>query len=244
MNDIRSLLLQLFWQSVDLLFPPYCAGCRRPGTRWCATCQAAVQLLPETVCPSCGQSVPQVGERCAACRLHPPAFDVLRSWAVFASPLQEALHTLKYRRNLGVGEALARQMAPFVRNLGWQTEVFIPIPLSDVRLKERGYNQVGLVARPLAWLLGWRYQPQALTRIRATRSQVGLSVAERRSNVRDAFQARPSLVQGRRVTLIDDVATTGATLDAAAQALRRAGAAEVRAITIARALLHDNRRAP
>ncbi len=234
-RDWRFYALSWFWQGVDLLFPPQCAGCGRQGVRWCQDCQHKVLPVPQPFCPLCGLPVSAPG-RCLKCQAQPPAFDALRSWAVFAAPLRQALHSLKYRRNLGLGESLARQMAPFVSGLEWKADVFLPVPLSASRLRERGYNQVGLVARPLALLLGWRYLPQALTRIRETRSQVGLTPTERRANVRDAFRARTSLVQGRRVVLVDDVATTGATLDAAAQALRRAGAIEVRAVTLARAL--------
>ncbi len=231
----RYLGLYYFWQGVDLLFPPQCAGCGRTGSRWCADCQAKVRPVAAPFCPTCGLPVPAAG-RCPTCRRQPPAFAALRSWAVFEPPVRQALHQLKYRRNLGLGEALARQMFPFVRDLGWEADVFVPVPLSAARFRERGYNQVGLVARPLALLLGWRYLPQALTRVRETRSQVGLRPAERRANVAGAFQAQAVLATGKRVVLMDDVATTGATLDAAAQALRRAGAAEVRAVTIARAL--------
>lgn len=165
---------------------------------------------------------------------------MMRSWAVFDSPVQNALHTMKYRRNLGMGDALARQMADFVRSLRWQVDMLVPVPLSKKRLKQRGYNQVALVARPLAYELGLPYVPAALMKIRETRSQVGLTASQRRENVSKAYQARAEIVKRKSVLLVDDVATTGSTIQAGAEALLSAGAREVYAVTIARALPHHD----
>jgi ComF family protein len=164
----------------------------------------------------------------------------MRSWAVFESPVQNALHTMKYRRNMGIGDAIARQMTGFVRSLELNVDMLIPIPLGKKRLKERGYNQVALVARPLAEGLGLQYAPQALEKIRDTRSQVGLDVAQRRENVSNAYQAVRSFVNQRSILLMDDVATTGSTIQSSSEALLSAGAREVYAITIARALSHHD----
>lgn len=143
---------------------------------------------------------------------------------------------MKYRRNIGFGEALAIQMADFVRSLSWAVEMLIPVPLGKKRLKERGYNQVCLVARPLAYQLGWMYAPHALWKTRETRSQVGLSVSQRRENVQNAYQAEPKVVTRRSILIMDDVATTGSTILACTDALLGAGAKEVYILTIARAL--------
>lgn len=145
---------------------------------------------------------------------------------------------MKYRRNIGLGESIAMQMVDFVRSLNWQVNVLVPIPLGKKRLKERGYNQVGLVARPLAYQLGIRYEPDALWKTRETRSQVGLTISERSENVRDAYQADSKLAKDKSVLLMDDVATTGSTISACTAALRAAGAQEVYVLTIARALPH------
>jgi len=162
----------------------------------------------------------------------------MRSWAVFEDPVREALHQLKYRRNVGLGEALATQMSMFVAQLGWPVDTIVPIPLGKKRLKERGYNQVAMVVKPLSLHLGIDYRPAALVRARETRSQVGLSATERKQNVVNAFQADKNKVDGRTVLLMDDVSTTGATLSSAAEALYASGAKEVYAVTLARALPH------
>jgi ComF family protein len=162
----------------------------------------------------------------------------MRSWAVFDSPIQQGLHTMKYRRNIGFGESIAMQMADFVRSLHWPVDILIPVPLSKKRLKERGYNQVVLVARPLAYQIGLSYQPDALQKTRDTRSQVGLSVSQRSENVQNAYQADSRVVKGKSVLIMDDVATTGSTISACTAALHFAGAKEVYILTIARALPH------
>ena len=165
---------------------------------------------------------------------------MMRSWAVFDSPLQNALHTLKYRRNVGIGDALARQMVGFVNSIGLNVDMLIPMPLGKKRLKERGYNQVALVARPLAYELGLEYAPQGLWKSRDTRSQVGLNISQRMENVSKAYQADVKVVNRRSVLLMDDVATTGSTIQSGAEALLSSGALEVYAITIARALSHHD----
>lgn len=169
-----------------------------------------------------------------------PGFNALRSWAVFESPVQNALHRLKYRRDIGLGEALSGYMAQFLIQLNWPMDVIVPIPLGKQRLRERGYNQVAMVAIPLALQLGLSYSPNSLMRAKETRSQVGLSALERQENVRDAFQADTMIVKGCNVLVIDDVSTTGATLSSAAEALKSSGACNVYAITVARALPHHS----
>jgi ComF family protein len=163
---------------------------------------------------------------------------MMRSWAVFDPPLQKGLHTMKYRRNLGLGESIAMQMTDFVRSLRWPVEIVIPVPLGKKRLKERGYNQVSLVARPLAYQLEWGYVPRALWKTRETRSQVGLTAAQRHENVWNAYQADPQAVKQRSILIMDDVATTGSTIQACTEALLCAGARNVYVLTIARALPH------
>ena len=177
---------------------------------------------------------------CAKCRSNPPAYQMMRSWAVFDSPIQNGLHTMKYRGNIAFGESLAMQMVEFVRSLHWPIEVLIPVPLGKKRLEERGYNQVGLVARPLAYQLGWMYEPKALWKTRETRSQVGLTAVQRSANVQDAYQADPKVVRQQNILLMDDVATTGSTISACTQALLSADAKEVYVLTIARALSHHS----
>jgi ComF family protein len=147
---------------------------------------------------------------------------------------------MKYRHNIGLGESIAIQMADFVHSLKWPTEILMPVPLGKNRLKERGYNQVGLVARPLAYRLRLKYEPNALWKVRETRSQVGLTVSQRRENVQNAYQADSKIGNRKSILLMDDVATTGSTIFACTEALLSAGAQEIYVLTIARALSHHS----
>ncbi|MDK1028247.1 MAG: ComF family protein [Anaerolineae bacterium] len=223
------------WAGLDWLFPPDCGGCSMEGTRWCVDCQEKIQELSKPVCDICG--LPQFyAGTCVKCLHKPPAFKMLRSWASFAHPIQKALHRLKYRRDIGLGEAISRHMTGFLMKLAWPVEILIPVPLGKRRLKERGYNQVGMIAKPLAMQVELDYKPHSLIRCRDTRTQVGLTAIQRHNNVKGAFKAFTKNIENRTVLLVDDVATTGATLSSAAEALKSYGAREVYAVTIARAL--------
>ena len=228
------LAYQWLWSGLDLLYPPDCGGCGRRGVRWCQAChKAAVRVLPP-LCERCGQELKQPG-LCESCQAAPPHFIAVRSWAVFEGPVRQALHRLKYRRDLSLGEILSRPLVGLLEELGWPVDLVVPVPLGVARLHERGYNQATLLARPLALGCGCSFRPQALSRVRETRSQVGLSIAQRRENVSGAFQAGAGWVSGRNVLVVDDVATSSATLDACASALLGAGAAQVFGMTLARA---------
>ena len=236
-NLWKYRIYQGIWATLDWLFPPVCGGCGKTGTRWCFECQQKIQLVSDPVCDVCGLPQARSG-LCNRCRQKHPSFRLLRSWVIFEHPVRDALHRLKYRRDIGLGEALSDQMSEFIEQLGWPINMIVPVPLGKKRLKERGYNQVAMVAIPLSIHLGLDYEPGVLVRARETRSQVGLSAVERQENVQDAFQADSKKVNGRTVLLIYDVSTTGATLSSAADALYASGALDVYAVTIARALPH------
>lgn len=223
-----------------MLFPPSCGGCGEFGSRWCVNCQNNVKIVSGMICSICGLPQDTMGV-CETCRVERPHFHTLRAWAVFDDPIRKALHKLKYRRDVSMGDALAAQMIPFVQNLGWQIDIMLPIPLGRQRLKERGYNQVGMIAQPLAMALKIKYMPHGLVRCKETRTQVGLSKRERKENIHEAFKAWQG-VKGKNILVFDDVATTGSTLSSSAAALLSAGAKEVYALTVARALPHHDLR--
>ncbi|HNE04566.1 MAG TPA: ComF family protein [Anaerolineales bacterium] len=239
MYNLKYKAYRSIWSGLDLLFPPECGGCGKPGTRWCDICQSSLKLLDGIVCDVCGLPQDKPGV-CSTCLANRPRFHSLRAWTVFEKPIQPALHKLKYRRDFSMGDAIAAAMLPFVQSLNWNIDLVIPIPLGKQRMHERGYNQVAMIAKPLAMGLGLQYSPHALARRKETRSQVGLSREERQKNVHDAFQA--SGVQGKIALIMDDVSTTGSTLSSGAEALYAAGAKEVYALTVARALSHHDLR--
>jgi len=172
---------------------------------------------------------------CSRCTHNRPNFNLLRSWAEFEGPVQKAVHGIKYRRDISLGFELSNLMITFIDELKWPIDIVVPVPLGRKRKSERGYNQVSLIAYPLALRFGWKYIPDGLVRIRETGSQVGLNASDRQKNVFGAFAAIPQRVEGKKVLLIDDVATTGATLSSCTEALKVAGATAVFALTLARA---------
>jgi ComF family protein len=229
------LARQLAWAAFDLVFTPACGGCQKPGRRLCADCQTAIRLLGTAVCDHCGYPLNAAG----ACRSgqHPLSpLTGLRSAARFGGPLQPALHRLKYKRDIILADSLAQTLANAWQLYQLPAWTVIPVPLSNKRLRERGYNQAALLARGLADLARLPYQTAGLTRVRDTHSQVGLGSAERRANVRGAFAAHRGQVAGQSFILVDDICTTGATLAACAEALHEAGATAIWGLTLGRAL--------
>jgi len=165
-----------------------------------------------------------------------PIFTALRSFTVFSGPIRDAIHKLKYKRDIGLGEILARPMISSLRKLNWPLDIITSVPLGLARFKERGYNQATLLARPIGLYLQIPFSPHLLMRTRETRTQVGLSVNERQDNMAGAFQANSKIIHGKNVLVVDDVATSGATFDACAQALFAAGASQVYCFSLARAV--------
>ena len=174
---------------------------------------------------------------CPACRNNTPPYVALRSWAIFNGPLRKAMHRLKYSRDIAMGEMLARPLIRLFYQLEWKIDLITSVPVGVARQAERGYNQATLLAFPLALASGIRFHSRALLKTRETRSQVGLDPVQRRQNVLGAFQARSEIVATRRVLVVDDVTTSGATIDVCASALREAGAHQVFGLTLARAVV-------
>ena len=228
-------LNHLWVNGLDLIFPVSCGGCGKSGVRWCSECQKNLTPVPSPVCDICGspQETPGI---CRGCRSIPPRYSILRSCAVYKDPARPALLKLKYRHEKWLGEAMAWSLAVYLDKLEWQADLIIPVPLSNQRLTERGYNQVDLIAHPLARIMNWQYKPGVLRRARHTISQVGMNPGQRKVNVKGAFIAERMGLAGKTCLLVDDVTTTGSTIDSAAGALIDAGAAKVLALTFAKAL--------
>jgi ComF family protein len=141
---------------------------------------------------------------------------------------------LKYRGDMTLGEILARPLIELLEKNNWDPDAVIPVPISEQRLFERGYNQSALLARPVALAIGKTYQSKGLVKSKDTDTQVGLTYAQRMENVYGAFLADRNYVNNQRILLIDDVTTSGATMEACSAALKKAGALEVFGLTLAR----------
>ncbi len=219
---------------LDLIYPVRCAGCGRPGVLFCSACEARILPAPAPVCLRCGSPSRGPGVLCSACRRDPIALDGLLTTGLFAPPLRAAIHNFKYRHVCGLAQPFAARMAAVWSASGLPADVIVPVPLHASRERERGYNQAALLAQALAAPLGIPAIFDAVVRRRATASQTSLSWSERQATVRGAFTCCAEM-PGRRVLVVDDVCTTGATLDACASALRDRGAGSVWGLTVARA---------
>lgn len=223
-----------FWQSfINILFPPRCGGCRQPGSLWCETCQSGVVAVHAPICEMCGQPYVSTG-LCSSCRVQPLQIELIRSAALFHGPLRQAIHRFKYERLSGLAEPLGKLLVDYWQALGLWADWLIPVPLHPARERERGYNQSALLARQVACATGIPLLEHGLQRTRATAVQMKLNAAQRKQNVAGAFACYEPGVKAKRVVVVDDVCTTGATLDACAAAVLKAGAASVVGLTLAR----------
>ncbi|WP_099867948.1 ComF family protein [Pararhizobium haloflavum] len=226
---------------VGLFFPTTCLACavmvQREGAL-CVECWKGLQFIEEPVCPVLG--VPfsyQVDEGTVspAAMANPPAFDAARSAVLYDDIARLLVHRLKYKDRAELALPMARWMLRAGAGIIESSDIVLPVPLHRARLLLRRYNQAAELGRTLSGLAGKPFGADVLIRRRATRQQVGLGQKAREANVRGAFKVkRPEDVMGRNVLLIDDVFTTGATVNAAARALRRAGAAKICILTFAR----------
>jgi ComF family protein len=193
--------------------------------------------VPLPVCRVCGQAVKAPG-LCWNCRREPLTIDGVRSVFVFEAGVREAVHQLKYRNRPSLVAVLAGLMAGRWLEEPMPADVLVAVPLHPARQRERGYNQAELLARALGERVGLPVSAGGLRRVRHTPPQMTLDARERRTNVQGAFAyvAPHPDAAGRRVLLVDDVCTTGSTLEACSVALKGAGAASVWAFTLARAI--------
>lgn len=219
---------------LDLLFPPRCVGCRAVGEWLCPRCRAQIEFIQPPVCPRCGRPTRRP-RLCAICRRAPPALDGIRAVAYFEGVLREAIHRFKYENLQTLALPLGQLLAEYLIHHSLPAEVIVPVPLHPNRLGERGYNQSALLARQLAQQAHLPVVENSLQRVKETAPQVGLKAEERRENVRHAFLCMDERLRGKRVLLIDDVCTTGATLEACSTALHEQGAQSVWSLVLARA---------
>jgi ComF family protein len=232
----------------NFLFPLRCPGCNAllaldDDARICPSCAASIQPPRPPLCLRCGVPLAIPADICERCRRDPPYFGKARALACYqAHPPAEPdiLGSLLRRHKYGANQALAASLAQLLRRgvpMADAYDVVIPVPLHPRRLRWRGFNQSALFAAPVASVLGCRLDTASLVRVIPTKPQTAQDLASRRRNVHNAFAVRyPQAVANRKILLVDDVLTTGATVNECARVLNACGAREVDVLTIARAL--------
>jgi len=242
LEPLRRLLAPL----AASVFPDLCPLCREPlpqaSSRFCATCEASLVPISHPFCLRCGKPFnSKLGgdHPCGDCYLHPRLpFARARAYGLYQGPLAEGIRRFKYHAEFSLTRSLSGIFEEaFRREFGDSAyDLVIPVPLHGRRLRSRGFNQAILLSRGLARRHGLPLDCRNLQRIRDTVPQYGLKIREREKNVKGAFALqRPERIAGRRVLLVDDVYTTGATAKECARVLKRAKAASIDVLTLARA---------
>lgn len=221
---------------LEWLLPPRCGSCRSLGSWLCEACRSRIRPLEEPLCVRCGREVEFEGASCG-CRQRMKALWRLRSAASYEGPLEKAIHRFKYEGWRVLAPVLAGLIMDSLAGHVPPGAVLVAVPLHRRRRRARGYNQSELLAGRLRRPLGIGAPPGRLLRLRDTPSQTGLDRLRRRDNVDGAFGWRGPNLEGLPVVVVDDVTTTGATLEACAVTLRAAGAGRILGLTVARVLL-------
>jgi ComF family protein len=244
-NAVADRAVAVGHRLVDLVFPPVCCGCGRlvAQTRaLCPACWAGISFIEKPYCAVLGRPFSQdlgAGFLSAEAIANPPDFDQLRSATVHDHVARQMVHGLKYRDRTDLAPMMAEWMIRASDGALEEADLILPVPLHRFRLMSRRFNQAAELARQIAHKTSVSLLPDALYRSRQTKRQVGLGLKAREDNVRGAFKVTETgrgQIFGKRVVLVDDVYTTGATANAAARSLRRAGAAHITVLTFAMAL--------
>ena len=223
----------MFSTLVDLILPPRCGGCHLAGSWLCEICLRRMRRLEQPLCRRCGAELESPRGGCG-CRGRLRSLTRLRSAVAYEGPVESAIQRFKYQGWRRLASPLATLIAERVLVEGLAASMVVAVPLHRDRERQRGFNQAELLAHELRRRTGLRAPPGRLLRIRTTVPQVGNDRLHRWQNVKGAFEWRGPQLSGRSVIVVDDVATTGATLEACASALNEGGAGPVIGVTVAR----------
>ena len=235
-SPLAHWLKTLSQGSLNACLPASCLLCGdgSGGPLLCPACAGDLPRLPAARCPQCAQPTTH-GERCGACLHEPPHFAATFAPYVYDFPVDRIVQALKYGHSLAVAPWAAQAIAPMIPRETY--DQIVPLPLHPERLRERGFNQSGEIARHLGNCLKLPVHRSSLLRTRPTGAQADLPLKKRHANVRNAFECSSDFT-GQRILLVDDVLTTGATASECARVLKLHGAASVGVAVIARALRH------
>ena len=232
---LTNTVLSLLKPALDIIYPHYCGGCGAQGKSVCPACEKAFEKIDEEACcPLCGR---WIGKRviCGACTGNRTYFTEGHFGFSFQGPLREAIHSFKFAGRKDVGRHLVQLLSPYVQSMSDRFDVIAPLPVTEKRLKERGFNQSYIIAEELGGLTGKPINYTSLRKIRETADQYSLSREERRRNIRGAFAVENGReITKNRILLVDDLFTTGNTAREASRVLLKAKAQKIVLFTLAR----------
>jgi len=250
LGEIVASVLRGFRRIQDFVFPQNCIACdgeiQEAKHFLCADCKADIGFISQPYCFQCGVPAdlsyvfPHEEFECGVCRKNPYQFDQARSLGFYDTVLRTTIHHFKYRRQMGVLPEMDRLLEKyFEENLDFcQGFTVAPVPLHFNKMKERGFDQAFLIARQVARALKLPLEGGLLRRVKATAPQATMTRTERARNIKGAFEVnRPELITGKNILLVDDVFTTGATVNEAAKMLKENGAGKVYVFTLGRVVV-------
>lgn len=239
---VKGFARDAFSGILDLIYPPHCLVCKDPDQGYlCGKCIEEIDLIKPPGCRKCGGLLSENtrGTTCEDCRERDYHFEFARSAGIFEGVLRDAIHALKYHNHIAIADSLGEVMARSFAEVGLagKADLAIPIPIHRSRMLQRGFNQSEALARVFCKRVNLPLEPRVLRKTRKTKRQMELPFDLRITNVKGSFEVREATrFRGKRVLLIDDVFTTGSTLDEAARVLCEAGASAVCAYTLAKSL--------
>jgi len=245
-SRLQFLKEKLYSKTLDFFFPQPCAYCETKriagGPYLCGMCQDAIQFISSSYCNLCGIPANLAYEDskekflCGSCRAKPPVFDKARSLGVHQGVLRKLIHELKYGMRLGVMKEIESLLEIYFSNRRLRDFYITPIPLHINKLEQREFDQAYLIGQKIAEIINLDFLPEVLERAVETQPQASLNKTDRLKNIRGAFRSlNEEKIKGRDILLVDDVFTTGATLNECARVLKRAKANRVYAFSLARA---------
>ncbi len=229
---------------LDIVVPRLCIACgtfTKGQTPFCPQCEAKIKLILPPYCPICGKPLPKGNQPhiCGSCLQEIPFFDKARSVFYYQNSIREAIIKFKFAESLSLTDfwvkSILKHLNSFIEQIS--PDLICPVPLHITRLRQRGYNQSWLIAKKLGKNIGIKSRARVLMKRKVTLDQVGLSMAKRKLNVRNSFEVNPKeKVAKKCILLIDDVFTSGSTVNECARILKKSGAKRVYVITLARAI--------
>lgn len=232
--NLDSLFSSLKQKTLNFLFPPRCVSCGKGGAFLCRKCHNKLTYLQAPLCVRCSKPI-RTGTICSKCQSQIWDIDGICSVFKYGGAIRQAIIQFKYENIKALDDPLSHFMMEYLRKHPLSFDIIIPVPIHKRRLRERGYNQSSLLARRLSYMTRMPVVEEVLVRTKHTPSQAKSdNVDQRRKNIRNAFKCVSHDISGKRILLIDDVCTSGATLNSCATSLKSAGAASVWGFTLAK----------